>query len=94
MPIEDTRDENQSRLDLQNWLVTICENRSLSSNPDVKEFLSYEMEEHLTLNNNNNNINNNNNAKRIAQPVLPSSAVSQNPRIDKVREASLKSSDA
>ena len=66
----------------------------LTSNPDVKEFLSYEMEEHLTLNNNNNNINNNNNAKRIAQPVLPSSAVSQNPRIDKVREASLKSWDA
>jgi hypothetical protein len=50
----------------------LTENPSLASNPDLKEFLSYETEENLAVN------------RKGGPPVLPSSAVSQNPRIDKV----------
>ena len=69
---DEGKDEDHARLDLERWLVSLTENPSLASNPDLKEFLSYETEENLAVN------------RKGGPPVLPSSAVSQNPRIDKV----------
>jgi hypothetical protein len=43
LPNEENKDGTQFRLCLEQWLVSICENPGLCSNPDLKEFLSYEM---------------------------------------------------
>ncbi len=74
LPSEEGKDEDRARLDLERWLVSLCENPALASNPDLKEFLAYETEDNnLTF------------VRKGGGPPVPST-VSQNPRIDKVRK--------
>jgi len=57
-------------IELGHWLGMVCDIPALSLNQDVKDFLSYETSETLTV------------SKR--GPSLPSTSTSQNPRMDKV----------
>ena len=73
LPNDEGTDEDRARLDLEKWLVSLAENQSLDSNPDLKEFLAYESDDSLGF------------SIPSGGPLpVPSSTVSQNPRIDKV----------